>query len=173
MVRKHYKVCFSISVHERMNIILQQINNIKKYNSDCIIILHVSSNMPDYVHINIDDVIVNPIRHPTKWGGILHTIISNFLLAEQICYFDYFVIEASNSLFFQKDSYEYMKQYSCGFDTTPLLKMWPQPTLLHEDVSTISFLNMLRKDIPDMIHSHTEGTFYNYNVIKHIMSLIM
>lgn len=88
---RKYRILFSIPVHEKPEVVLDQINNFLHFNPDCCIVLHISSGFRfDSDHISedgffsalgdIDRVYVNPNRLRSGLEDIIQCHISNFCL---------------------------------------------------------------------------------------------
>ncbi|MGL5625286.1 hypothetical protein, partial [Cetobacterium sp.] len=78
-----YKFCISIPVHEKFDVILDQINNINYFLKGTMIILHLSKSFEikdEEIKIleSFGNVYINSERVSTKWGHILHAHISNW-----------------------------------------------------------------------------------------------
>jgi hypothetical protein len=108
------KLCFSIPVHEQPEVIQQQIDNIHHFNPDSLIVLHMSRGFST----SVDRCLINPTQYETRhMSSFLRVHISNFYYVKDIP-FEYFVVLASNELFFKHGAYEYMRQYDYGVHNT-------------------------------------------------------
>ena len=106
--KEHYDIIISINVHEKLNFLLKQLQNIKEHVScTYVIILNCNAYMfeecthskernklPDYVYIN-KDVIEKKRFH----GSLVHGIYSNLKYANEHFDFDYFIAISSRNIF--------------------------------------------------------------------------
>ena len=81
------KVLVSLAVHEKPDVIKDQIKNFKFFLKNVVFILHVSKSYFDKYNIEelkgIEDVYINPENLITKWGNIVSTHISNYNYAKK------------------------------------------------------------------------------------------
>lgn len=110
------RFCISIPVHEAPEVVVDQVNNILKYVPESYIILHVSlygiqiRNKLKQIFKGSQRIFVNPTSYPTDWGWMFHTHIVNYGYAESLkLSYDYFVVDASNSMFFQHGIADFVK----------------------------------------------------------------
>lgn len=100
----------SIPVHERAEVVIDQICNYKFFCPDCGIVLHISNGFnwkdsllseKDFLAVlsTFEKVFVNPTRLNTSWGDIVHTHVSNFEYVSTLTEFEYFSLGSSNDLF--------------------------------------------------------------------------
>jgi hypothetical protein len=114
-----YKIIFNLICHENFEFLLFQIKNIFKFNKNCSIIIHLSKlfNITSYqieILKKIDHVFINQYRLMTFYCKALTPIILNIIESKNIDY-EYMCLIQSNCLFFKSESYEYLKNYDCGF----------------------------------------------------------
>ena len=109
---------FSIPVHEKHDIINNQIENILNNNPRCKIIIHANKSFYDFSekYINYDNVYINSNRLDYIWGnGLLNIHSNNFLEAIKLnLNFDYFIIISSNEMFIKKGCIDYISEYKNG-----------------------------------------------------------
>ena len=100
----------SIPVHEKTEVVLDQIVNYRRFCPDCGIVLHISEkfNYADSFHnekeflfilSTLENVFVNPRHMNTGYADIVQTHVSNFEYVSKIVDFEYFSMGASNDLF--------------------------------------------------------------------------
>lgn len=109
-----YKIIFSIPVHEKYEVILDQCLNFHFFNPNSGIVLHFSKgfnaqssqidkNTFDKAIEKLDYVFINPYSVRTGWYDIIQAHISNFeFILKNNIDFDYFSLCASNELFLEK-----------------------------------------------------------------------
>lgn len=140
-MKKKYKIIFSIPVHERPDVVLDQIKNIIYNNPECAVVLHLSKEFNDNNSSislesffssldNYTNVYINPKRMRTDriyikglyklfrhmgWGdGIFFTHVSNFSYMKDIADFEFIMLLSSNELFIKRGAYEFIKKYIAG-----------------------------------------------------------
>lgn len=121
---RRYDAVISIAVHERPDIVVDQLLNIRHFFPNALIVLHISKAFNDaeskFKLLDLlrflnrfPDLILNPSRLETRWGDILHVILSNFHLVSNYS-FKYFIILNSNELFVRRGVNEYLSHYDAG-----------------------------------------------------------
>ena len=173
----------SIPVHERAEVVIDQICNCKFFCPDCGIVLHISKgfNWKDSllkeenflsVLSGFENVFVNPTRLNTAFADIVHTHISNFDYVSKITEFEYFSMEASNDLFVR-----YMPPISncdADFGSAILEKQislyWHGKTL--KDKYLYEILACLNADFSAVRKSQIEGSFYRKELFQEIIDVI-
>jgi len=169
----------SIPVHEQMDVVIDQINNINYFVPNTIIILHASAQFNEFNKVRINDlfdnVYINPKRMSTSYGtGILtHIHTSNYLALKNMSDIDYFILMSSNELFLKPNCDEYIRKYDAGVFQTPVLL----DTILYQgkkalnDVTLKKMINRL--DIDHIYWSQHEGTFYRDDIFEQMSNVIM
>lgn len=100
----------SVPVHEKAEVVIDQIVNYNFFCPECGIVLHISNGFnwkdsllkeEDFLFIlsTFENVFVNPTRLNTAYGDIVHTHISNFEYISKVVEFEYFSFGSSNDLF--------------------------------------------------------------------------
>jgi hypothetical protein len=125
---------FSCPIHENNEIVGNTIENVKKYNPNCVIILHISSAFKDFDFTigNIENVYINPIRFRTVHSQTSHVPIhlTNFIHGvNKKLNFDYVCILHTSEMFIKHGMEDYIKnyEYSLWFnqDDQPRVDIWP------------------------------------------------
>jgi hypothetical protein len=105
---KNYDIVVSINVHEKVNFLLEQLNNIRQYikSSYCVVL-----NCNDYMYnelknkdLKLDNIIFinNEIINKKRFhGSLFHGIYSNIKYSLKNFNFKYFFILSSRNIFFQ------------------------------------------------------------------------
>ncbi|MBR1858812.1 MAG: hypothetical protein IJ797_04885, partial [Selenomonadaceae bacterium] len=103
-------IMISIPVHEKTEVVIDQIVNYKHFCPNCGIVLHISKSF-DYensFHTErefhsilgmFENVFINPHHLDTSYADIVHTHVSNFDYISQLIDFEYFALGSSNDLF--------------------------------------------------------------------------
>ena len=162
---------FSIPVHEKQDIIHNQIENILHFNPGSKIILHLNQSYSDFIPENC--VYQNVYFHQTKitytHGRDLFAFhIANFLYCiQQNVIFDFFVLSASNEMFFKKGSIQYIEEYKNGlqmvdFDSE---NQWHN---FHKDIERLpDIITLLDKlKLPCFCGGQAEGQFYEKKIFQ-------
>lgn len=143
-------ILFSLPVHENNECIRDTIANAKKYNPNCIFVIHVSANFHNFdISIgNIHNVFVNPIRFPTIHSQTSHVPLhlTNFKYAVDCgAIFDHVCILHTSEMFIKHETEDYIKNYdySLWFDQNdqPRVNVWPP--------FQISYTHQIFKDLFD------------------------
>ena len=181
---RKYNILFSIPVHEKPEVVLDQINNFLHFNPDCCIVLHISRDFCfDSDHIseerfldvlnNMDSVYVNPNRLRSGLEDIIQCHISNFRYAYENIGFEYIVFASSNELFFRSGLWDDIRQYDCGPGDRAIVKAdtdWIQGKHVLRDEG---FIGALKKwGISQIYNGQFEGSFMKRDMMLDISNKI-
>lgn len=171
------KLVISIPVHEKPEVIKDQIENIKKYCENPIIVLHISRGFFEKYSLedlnNIENVYINPDHLETGWGNILLTHVSNFYFISNLLKFDYFLIQASNDMFVRKGIEQYIQNYRAGFCRRNIIQqysMWWPAQMAWEDQQLKRIMNELGQT--RIIATQVEGIFFDWDLADKVMQII-
>lgn len=172
------EIAISIPVHEKPDVIIDQIKNIKKYVSNVIIVLHISKvfyeHYDDADLYNIENVFINPEHLLTEWGNIISAHLSNFLFIKSKTDFDYFVMHSSNDMYIKYGLSDYIKKFDAGFQirkiTQPNTQWWPS-NVAYKDKQIKNIC--LKTGQAMMIASQVEGSFYRTEIMERIVGIIL
>lgn len=172
------KIVVSIPVHEKIEVIKDQVENINKYIKFPIIVFHVSASFSEFQRLQqvlsvYQNVFINPERLKTEWADIIHTHISNFKFISSQMKFDYFMMHSSNDMYIREHIENYIRKYDAGFCVRKVtrnnLHWWPANAALRDKV----LKNMMIETGQTMvIASQIEGSFYNYESMCRIVHTI-
>ena len=183
--KTNYDIVFSIPVHEKFEVVLDQIMNINFYNKNCAIIIHLSQVF-DYknsllsreefetIVFEIGNVYINPDSLRTGPFDIIQAHISNFYYMYGICNFTFYSMLASNELFVKTNLLSHISGYDCGIQTNRNAKNnmeWVQAAcavMYDEDLPKI----LRELNSADIYGSQIEGTFYKRELLFEICNLI-
>lgn len=167
---------FSIPVHEKPEVVLNQIENFKYFNPNSIVVLHVSLGMSvaDYTRLkalfeDLDYVYINPIRLQTGWadGTLFKAHLENmrFALREDLK-FSYFCLHASNEMFVKTGLEDWVKGIDAGFDQVNEGKNNPVYQQIDHFKKDINSSRILRRNgLKTVLGSQVEGTFYSRELV--------
>lgn len=176
-----YKIVFSIPIHERLDVVLDQIINITFFNPESCIVLHISqtANFNDscvnYKKFNeilkqYPQVYINPNRLRTGAYDIIQTHLSNFCYISSAADFDYFCMMSSNELFIKSGLYDYINKYDCGLSLDPITPKWDSGQYSTEDSEFINEINKYPNG--QGRKSQVEGTFYKKELYGRLCTII-
>lgn len=177
------KILFSIPVHEKLEVVLDQLINIRTLNPDSCVVLHLSPVF-DYVHSalpldefkritkTIGGVIINPVSVRTGFFDIIQAHIANFNYALTVLDFEYIALLASNEMFVKPGLYDYIKNYDAGVDycVIPTTTKARIGKCAFEDPELRGMLDELKTD--EICRSQIEGSFYRKDVFKEMCEII-
>jgi len=175
------KVIFSILVHEKLDVVLNQIANFVKFNPKCVIIIHLSHSFRADLGKKIekisslDHVIINNKSIRTGWmdNSQLYAHFSNLLfLKRNRIVFDYVCFHASNDMFVQHGLSDYISSFETGFDFSIVRSTWYQGRHALKDQILLKALKKLDLDVESLRGSQVEGSFMCYDVYKKVIALI-
>ena len=115
------KSVISIPVHEKPDVIQNQIDNINRFFPEAIIVLHVSAayyqNYDEKELPSGKKIYINPEHLVTSWGDIIKAHVSNYYCIESLgLNYDYFIMHSSNDMYVQEGVSDYIQKYEAGFN---------------------------------------------------------
>ena len=172
------RALISIPVHEKPDVIKNQIENIHYYFPEALIVLHVSASYFEKYSIEdiegLDGVYLNPKHMVTNWGDIVLPHVSNYFYIESLKMdYDYFVMHSSNDMFVCKGVADYIQQYDAGFNIRYMRQKhtyWWPCAMAWEDPWIKSVMNACGQT--KIVASQVEGSFYKKTVIDKVMNTI-
>ena len=177
---------FSIPVHEKTEVVIDQIINCKYFAPDCGIVLHLSKGF-DFEHSfhsrkeflsilkTFDNVFVNPTSFDTMWADIVQTHASNFKYVSSVADFKYFSLIASNELFVRSMPEVIAPNYdiSCGYSRwidEEDNRGWHE--YVKNDVYIHRIVEYFNGDASDICRSQIEGSVYSRKMFGEIVEVI-
>ncbi|TWF49462.1 hypothetical protein [Neorhizobium alkalisoli] len=172
-------ILFSIPVHERPDIVRDQVENIHYFCPDAYIVIHVSDLAAPQIdefrrYCDLPKTFVNPKSYETVAGkGILHTHVSNFHHALNMGLdFEKIVLLSSNEMFVKHGVSEHVNRYRLGAQTEvyDLSTDWHLfRTSMLEDERVRRVLDRL--GFPVFFGGQAEGQFYDKTIFSLIATL--
>ncbi|WP_026654814.1 hypothetical protein [Butyrivibrio sp. AE3003] len=167
----------SIPVHEKQDVVINQIQNIKKYVPNSVVVIHLDDNFKECDKlIKYADsegyLFINPHRLSCEWGNIIDAHISNFIYLRDCVEFDYIMFHASNDMYILPGVEDYVKNYDAGFHIHPIYKVsrwWPSAYAL-EDPVLKEILKLIGAEYP--VATQIESSFYKKELFSKIVSII-
>ena len=171
----------SINVHEKVNFLLKQIDNIKNYISNYYIILNCNQFMYDELKNIIlpFNVIVNSeiIQKHRFHGTLTKGIYSNIMYADEKFEFLYFIVLSSRNLFYNKLNIDFLNlNYPLGNDINKSYEnvytkegpnIWHWPSFINTELA-----NYYMSKNYNLYGSAHEGLVFHYNVIYNIINFL-
>lgn len=177
-----YHIIFSIPIHEKFEVVLDQICNIKHFNKNCGIILHISKSFNykesqiskeqfESIVKKIGDVWINPISLRSGRSDIIQTYISNFEYIKSRVEFEYFAFCASNESFIKPGTYEYMRKFNWGSKNIIISSPedWKFGKDLFKDSDLMGYLDSQSSPV---VFSNAEGQFFRKELFEQISQII-
>ena len=173
------RILISLPVHERPDIVRDQIENIQYFCPNAIVCIHVSNGANDDISAferacDLPGVIVNPRRYDTIYSkGILHTHISNFECAViQGIEFDKVMLLSSNEMLVKPGLPEHVSRFELGaqteaFDLSIDWHVFHRGLL--QDVRIKGFLQEL--GLPTFFGGQAEGQFFSREIFTFLHGL--
>jgi hypothetical protein len=169
---------FSIPIHEKQDIINNQIENILNYNPKSKIILHVNKSFKSFNSslTQYNNVYVNSISLNYEYAkGLLLIHINNFLEAIKLNIdFKYFIILSSNEMFIKNGLIHYIKKYKNGLQIVEFNKNIEWHNFhknIEKDTTIINMINEL--NLNTIYGGQTEGQFYEKYIFQKISDIYL
>lgn len=171
------RLCISIPVHERLDVVMDHIENIRAFTpSDTLIVIHAAAGFLDNTWLQSimpEGVYVNPQSVTNDWGfevanhGTVipqHQSNFRFMTASVKEPFDYFLLEASNDLFFMQGVGDYISQsgVDAGVQSHPITPATKPGTLFE----------MAEHFGVEVRNSQVEGQFYRTEVYQELIDKV-
>ena len=176
-------IIFSIPIHQRFEVVLDQIYNFRHFNPNCGIVFHLSQGFDEagsalskdeFLSIveKIGNVYINPTSVRTGFADIIQAHISNFEYVKDCVDFDFFAVCASNEAFVRSGLYDYIRDFDCGFSSCPIKKAsdWRFGDWLFQDEKLLSYVNNTEAKILNF--TKPEGQYYKKNLFLDICTKI-
>ena len=178
----------SIPVHEKTEVVIDQIFNYKFFCPNCGIVLHISKsfNWQDSFHnekefrfllSQFENVFVNPKSLNTLWGDIIHAHILNFEYISQVADFEYFSMGSSNDLFIRRmpnfknfDASFSGKKFNAAASADDEIWYWDKQC--RNDKYLMEILKSNGATLYDVIQSQIEGSCYSKTLFQEIVTAI-
>jgi len=164
------KILFNVPVHENMDVVVNTVENIKKYVAEPIIIFHVNPVFKDFDKSRLDsytDVYVNPNQFEfTKYHSILHILMANYYETKHLDY-DYHCFFYSNEMFIRSGIESYIADHECVFENVFGSTALDRHLAMYSACSIPNFFQG-----QPYINNHVEGTMYSRQLIGKIFDFI-
>ena len=172
------KIVFSLLVHEKPSVILEQVNNVLFFNPNSIIVLHFNPKFNDNDSLsqeellNIfkdnDRVIVNPNPVEVCIDNIIQGHISNYKCVKAQD-FDYFYLIASNEIFVQAGAEQFVEKYDFGCEKIHDKNWFYYKRMLND----ITLKKLYGESFEEFLYrSQVEGSFYSKEIFNYLVCKI-
>jgi hypothetical protein len=173
------KILFSLPVHERPDIVRDQIENLLYFTPGSLVCVHVSASAAESVdeykrHCDLPGVFINPRRYETTAGkGILHTHISNFEhMAWQGEAFDKVMLISSNEMLIRKGLAEHVSRFRLGAQTEVFDRSVDWHLFRAEMLDDVRVRGMLDQlGLPIFFGGQAEGQFFNREIFDQVYKI--
>lgn len=175
-------IVFSIPIHERFEVVVDQIINFRHFNPNCGFVFHLSQGF-DYknsklsksefldICSEIGGIYINPHSLRTGLYDIIQAHISNYRFVSQQTEFRAFCMAASNEMFIKPGLAKLINSYDCCVSFQDKNHERTKKTRLAREDSDL--LDMTYCKNPDNIrYSQIEGTFYKNELFKKLVDII-
>ncbi len=178
-----FNIVFSIPIHERYEVVLDQTVNFLTFNPGCAIVYHVSQGFNEkdsllsrkefeQIVSGLQGVFINPQSVRTGLSDIIQAHLCNYHYICQIIDFDYFSMCASNELFIKHGLYDVIKGSDCGVSFINIEER-PEWVPAHFAIKDSCLTKMIHETGSHGIHpSNIEGSFYSKSIFSHICEVI-
>ena len=182
---KNYNIVFSIPIHEKFEVVVDQILNFFHFNPGCAIVFHISQGFSynksfitknDFVDIinEIGDVFINPESVRTGYCDIIQAHLSNFNYIKSVVDFDFFSMCASNEMFIKPGLYDSVKDYDCGLEFMDINQNkyfnWYTGIQALKDEDLLRYIGI--EGLDRFYGSHIEGSYYKKDLFGKIVDII-
>lgn len=175
-------IIFSIPIHQRLEVVLDQICNIQHFNPNCGIVFHLSQGFDYKTSLvskdefieqakRLGNVFINPESVRTGFADIIQAHMSNFEYISKVCDFRYFAICASNESFVRPGLYQYISQYDCGYEQRYITKEdnWYDGAVYKDD----DLMRYMKKNGFSKIDiTHPEGEYFKKEIFNKIVESV-
>lgn len=176
-------IVFSIPIHQKLEVVLDQICNIQHFNPNCGIVFHMSKGFDYKTSLitkeyflqkvkQLGNVFINPESVRTGFADIIQAHISNFDYVSKVCDFHYFAICASNESFIRPNLYDHLKQVDCGYRLNSIEKAseWKYGEPLFRDQDLLGYLKANGYNLIDV--TTPEGQYFRKDIMMEVVETI-
>ena len=170
------KILVSVPVHEKPEVLLNQVQNFRRFLPDSIVVAHISKEFYErYSDGNLHgtkNLLVNPEHLSTSWGNIIQAHLSNFAFARKTLDFDFFLLHSSNDMYIRHGAEKYIEGLDAGFNHRIVREgsfWWPADAAVEDErLSRI----MKKCGTTEIVASQVEGSFYRADLMERIFDMI-
>lgn len=178
------KLVVSILAHEKPEVVLDQLANLRHFLPDATVVLHLHRQFawmekkslfgyPESAFVDFakqPNVLVNPKSVTTLWANLHHAHHANFHYACRELDFDYFLLHSSSDMFAREGVEQYVSQHDCGVSI-----LAPQPEFgyaLRAEGDPVYQAIARDAGAKELWISQVEGTFYRRELFADLVARI-
>lgn len=169
-------IYISIPVHEKPEVVVNQMQNFARFLPEAKIVLHVSKGAKFSVNeledvlkkANISNALVNPTQVETKWGSIIQAHLANIHYIIQQGDAEKIIFHSSNDMLIMDGLSEYLKDKKNIFHLRKCTSdsLWWVSRKAVKDSALSTFFN------GKLYASQIEGSMYDINLLKNLVHRI-
>ncbi|KAJ9432542.1 hypothetical protein SAMN05518863_104444 [Candidatus Pantoea symbiotica] len=176
-------IYISIPVHEKPEVIINQLVNLKKYlNGKIVLHLSLTSSFTKNELLALisknaltDDVLINPSSVKTAWGSIINAHLSNIDFLETIGVddSDNVIFHSSNDMLVKHGLDDHLSHKKNIFHTRYVDRngyWWPTGVALDRDIEFQK--SLARVGSGRIVASQIEGSMYEFGLLKEINTIL-
>lgn len=171
-------IVFSLLVHERPLVVLDQIKNILSFNPNSTIVIHFNPRFSDNDSLTKEElinilqkekrVVINPHPVEVSIDNLIQGHLSNYHCVEDMN-FNYFYLIASNELFICSGAEKFVEEYDYGCEKLKNKKWFYYKKMMADE----SMKLLLGDSFEDSCFtSQVEGSFYSKEIFAHLVASI-
>lgn len=164
----------SLPVHEKFDVVANQLQNFKRYLPEAIIVLHLSSQaffkikeLDGFLKLNkIDNYLINPVQVKAQWGSIIGAHLKNIEFILGLGDATKVIFHASNDMMVKKGLSDYLKDKTFLFHQREIIKnsfWWPANVAIN-DLALTDWLAIYGNGA--LWGSQIEGSMYGIEFLK-------
>lgn len=177
------RICISITAHERLTTLEEQVANIALFCPSALVVVHLNADLAAAIArdpvqqvllqrlARCRGVIINPAHLPTRWAHILHAHLSNIRLVRDAGLdVDAILLMSSGDLFFRRDIEAHVAQFDAGVDQHVLEDGWHWAAQVRADPMSARVLE--ESGHARLRISLHEGTFYRTAIAFRLLAML-
>lgn len=170
----------SLLVHEKPDVILDQLLNIRKFFPSAKVVIHISKsalftaeNLENYLENKVDNYYLNPEQVQTTWGGIISAHFLNIkYIYNHISIDAHVLFHSSNDMFVRVGIEDYLKGKDYLFNhrkVNSFFTYWWVGAVAKQDKKLINLLKLNNSSL--IVGSQIEGSMYKIDLLMKIIEL--
>lgn len=164
----------SLPVHEKYDVVANQLQNFKKYLPDAVVVIHLSAlayfsakELDGFLKLNkLDNYLINPVQVETGWGKIIFAHLENIKFILGLGDATKVIFHSSNDMLVRDGLVQYLQDKEYLFnhrDILPNSFWWPANAALND----LSFNDWLAAcGGGAIVASQIEGSMYSIDFLK-------
>lgn len=164
----------SLPVHEKFDVVANQLKNFKRYLPNAVIVLHLSleahfstKELDGFLKLNqVDNYLINPTQVKVKWGSIIEAHLKNIEFILALGDATRVIFHASNDMLVRQGLEDYLKDKDFLFHQREIIKdsfWWPANVAI-KDIALTDWLAIYGSGA--LLGSQIEGSMYTIDFLK-------